>query len=276
MEEILTSRELVDRFIALTKSKHEHPELYRGWPIGIELFDKITGGIGRGWYVVIAGQRKAGKTSMLTTITRSFGNQGVGFLRVSLEENNMQIAERLVSNVASIDRTRFRDVILTPDDFEEMEKAGNEIGRYGGTYSYGISTVSHLNEVINVVEPEVVILDYVQLMSEPGALSRTMEISSISRELKKMTLRDPPLTVIAAAQLNDQGEYLWSRDLGRDADLAIKLTRVKDEYGKDIDHKLKLEIADSRHSDTGDFEVAFNGARSLVGTLSKIDIRGLI
>jgi len=271
-----SSSELVSEFINLTEEKHRNPEKFRGWRTGLADLDVVTGGLQRGWYFVVAGKRKSGKTAFLTTLTRSLGEQNVRFLRVSLEESNIQIAERMFSNVGGIDRSLYRDIALTDEAWKLTYQAGDKIKLYPGVWDYAINTVDALTALAKKWQVEVVIVDYIQLMAQPGAESRVTEVGLISRGLKLLTLSDPPISVVAAAQLNDDGNYLWSRDIGRDADIGIKLSRLLDPYSHVIENRLKLEIADSRHSAMADFEIMFNGARSMVGSLVKIDLNKLI
>lgn len=271
-----SSHELVSEFVATQEMRHEHPELYRGWRTGVADLDVVTGGLQRGWYFVVAGQRKSGKTSFLTTLTRNLGEQKVRVLRVSLEESNPQVMERMFSNVGGVDRNLYRDVKLTPETWKLTYDAAKEIEKYPTVWDCAVYTVPELAALATTWNAEVVIVDYIQLMSYPGAESRVMEVGMISRSLKSLTIGEHPVTVVAAAQLNDDGNYLWSRDIGRDSDVAIKLLRVLDPYSHVINNKLKLEIADSRHSEMADFEIFFNGARSMVGALEKIDLNKLI
>jgi replicative DNA helicase len=267
-ERIPVSSEMLMRdYMELLRQQIEHPEKFKGWNTGISDLDKVLGGLHRGWYFIVAGQRKAGKTAFITTMTKWLGDQGVRFLRISLEESLMQIAERQVSHQTGISREMFRDALLTRAELPQLEKATKEVSKYDGYWDYGVPTVAEIKKEALLVGAEVVFVDYVQLMSAGGTPeSRTVEVGSISRELKLMTLQDPPITVVAAAQVNEQGEYLWSRDLGRDADVAIKLTRVTDQHGIVEENKLEMEIADSRHSGHGKYSLYFNGARSLVGS----------
>lgn len=262
----INSAELMDDFLREQEKRHNDPEAYRGWKTGVADLDWITGGISKGWYFIVAGKRKSGKTAFLTTLRTSFGRQGVKYLSISLEEGNLQIAERQVSNVEDVDRSLFRDVKLTEDDWGKVYKAAGEIRHWQGHWDFGVSRVEEIKALVKETEAEVVLLDYIQLMSFPGNTNRTAEISHISRSLKLMTLEG--LTVVAAAQLNDDGDYLWSRDIGRDADVAIKLSKSMDPYGKPVENRLVLDIADSRHSRSDEFEVMFNGARSLVGSFA--------
>jgi len=268
----IDSRQLMDEFIGNQEERAANPDKFRGWKSGIVDFDSHFGGLQRGWYYVVAGMRKSGKTAMLTTMRRELGSQRIPFLSVSLEESNMQIAERQVSLQSGVDRYRFRDIILTPEDWKRVYSAAEEIRQFEGWWSYGVETVAKIGKLVQELGVPVVFVDYVQLMRDPGAKNKVEEVGNISRDLKLLTLLNPPVTVIAAAQLNEQQEYLWSRDLGRDADIGIKLTRIDDQYGHQIENKIHCEIADSRHSPYKEMDLMFNGARSLVGSFEIISL----
>jgi replicative DNA helicase len=271
-----SSSEAVSEFIATQEERHKNPEKYRGWRTGIADLDVVIGGLQRGWYFIVAGQRKCGKTAFLTTLTKNLGEQGVRVLRVSLEESNPQIMERMHSNVGGVDRNLYRDVALTPETWKLTYAAAEEIKKYPTVWDCAMYTVPEIAIEANKWDVDVIMIDYIQLMSFPGAESRVMEVGSISRALKALTIGEHPRTVVAAAQLNDDGNYLWSRDLGRDCDVAIKLVRILDPYSHVVNNKLKLDIADTRHSEMADFEIHFNGARSMVGSLAKVDLNKLI
>ena len=67
-----------------------------------------------------------------------------------------------------------------------------------------ISTIPQLKKRIRQVKPDLVIVDYVQLLSsEQNLQTREREVASLSRELKNITL-DFNIPVIQLSQLNDE------------------------------------------------------------------------
>jgi replicative DNA helicase len=121
-------------------------------------------------------------------------------------------------------------------------------------------------------------VDMIHLMQDKGHESATTEVAAISRKLKRLTrLNGESMLVIVAAQLNDNDDYLQSRGIGRDADLAVKMYKTEDATGTPIENRVVIEIADSRHSGYAKFEAFFDGAQSLIGALEKpVNINDLI
>ena len=67
-----------------------------------------------------------------------------------------------------------------------------------------ISTISGLRKRIRELKPDIVIVDYVQLMNaESNLQNREREVACLSRELKNITL-DFEIPVIQLSQLNDE------------------------------------------------------------------------
>ena len=67
-----------------------------------------------------------------------------------------------------------------------------------------VSTVGGIKKRIRKVKPDLVIVDYIQLLSiEERLQSREREVASLSRELKNITL-DFGIPVIQLSQLNDE------------------------------------------------------------------------
>lgn len=277
MSGVKTAEELMDLFVSEYTKRRDDPGRYKGWRTGLADLDnpETLGGVFEGWYVVVSGKRKSGKTAFLTSLRRSLGFQGVSFLTVSLEEGDLQMAERQVSNLASIDRRYFRDVDLSEEQWRDVLDAAGQIAKFRGFWDSGLVTVASIAEVAKQLDVDVIMVDYIQLLTpSDGGGNRTQEVSQISRALKLLTLTDRHYAVVANAQLNDDGDYLWSRDIGRDTDVAIRLSRIIDPYGQAINDRLKMEIVDSRHSAPAEFQIMFNGARSLVGSL--VDINKLL
>ena len=82
-----------------------------------------------------------------------------------------------------------------------------------------ISTISQLKKRIRQVKPDLVIVDYVQLLSsEQNLQTREREVASLSRELKNITL-DYEIPVIQLSQLNDEMKDLrpWGERPMRDS-----------------------------------------------------------
>lgn len=271
--ETLTSAELAVMFYTLTKDHHDNPHLFRGVKTGLLEFDAITGGLQYGWYIVIGGPQKMGKSALLMSIAIEFAKLKVHGLFASFEMANEELAARVYANFGDIDGTRLRDVKLDKDDWESMKHSRDEIGLWNFYWNYGASHLGDLLDLVRKWKPRVLFVDYLQLMSIDGfRRNRQEELSTISRELKRLTMTTPATMVIAAAQLNRESikQKLWDsanafRDTGsieQDCNLALIISPIKDGAGYELPTKRAVNIVASRHTETGKFILDFAGAKS--------------
>ena len=265
----IDSATLAQAYYTILEHKHKNPELYRGWPLFLDEANAILGGLGRNWYTVIAAQSGLGKTSFLITLAYTFGLvPDMTYLFIALEESTMEVAERLYSYDTKISRTVFRDIMLTKDDWKKVDEAKDVISLFGGIWSYGANDVNDIKSLIETHDPDLIIIDYIQLMKMAGHKTRTEEVSAISRFLQRLTVPstgaalETAKSVVAAAQMNDDGKVLWSRDIFRDADVFINIEEF--EVNGDPDPTLrKINIQKSRHSGVGSIDAGFNGELSM-------------
>jgi replicative DNA helicase len=265
------SKQFAQDFIELQKKRHEHPELYHGFSTGLDI-DRFTGGIQQGWQVYIYGKPKAGKTAFLSTFATKLGKDGVPFLWIGLEETLNRTAGRIFANIANVGKDKFRDIKVEEADWGELYTAAERIASYKNTYwNYGAYTIEEINTLCNELPIEVLFIDYIQLMIGT-AQNKTQEVSTFSKYLRRLANGDAigrPITVIAAAQLNDDGQPLWSRDLNRDTDLCITVKGIDDGFGGFLPNKRTLDITNARDADVGAVEVGFIGKRSMLVNLER-------
>jgi replicative DNA helicase len=118
---------------------------------------------------------------------------------------------------------------------------------------------------------DLIVVDYLQLMSHPKAESRQMEISAISRSLKALA-RELDVPVVALAQLSRQVESRDSKkpilsdlresgSIEQDADVVMMLYRreyyERDECPEEERGKAELIIAKHRNGPTGELKLNF-------------------
>jgi replicative DNA helicase len=116
------------------------------------------------------------------------------------------------------------------------------------------------------------VIDYMQLMDNPGPDSRQQQISEISRAIKAVA-RDQNIPVIALSQLNRQNEgreghrprmsdLRESGSIEQDADVVLLLHR-EDYYRLNEpdfvpDHVAEVIIAKQRNGPTGTVKLTFD------------------
>jgi hypothetical protein len=188
--DLLKSETFAQTFVKDLEWRSSHPELSRMWSSGLSEWDRIVGGIGKGWYIVIIARLKGGKTGLLNTLGINLGKQSVRFVSISLEMHHLQMGARVFSNVAKIDMNKFSRLQMLEDDWRKVYMAEKEIGKLNGLWNYGANKIDDIEEMCHLLKPEVVLVDYLGLMTlgEDSRKSRYQEIGELSRRLKRITL----------------------------------------------------------------------------------------
>lgn len=272
--EVLDSPTFANNFITEQEEAHKNPASRRGYPFPLTRFMKTTGGVRKGWQVFILGMAKAGKTSFMITYAMTLGRIGASFCYFAMEEGTLALGNKVFAAEALISKTKFRDVNLEKGDWPLLVQARDRIAKYNAHWVYGADTVQTMTDVVNSFDPDIVFIDYLQLMMPVRQLksdNKTQEVSENSRALRKLANGDwpglkvkRPRAVIVAAQLNDKGEILWSRDPDRDADLVVSIDPLDDGYGTPLPDQRRITIRRFRHGETDHFNVSFAGEHSLI------------
>ena len=93
-----------------------------GVPSGFHDLDKITAGWQASDLIIIAGRPAMGKTSFALSIAKNIAvdyRKPIAFF--SLEMNNVQLVNRLISNVCSVPGNKILNGQLTPDEWERFD-----------------------------------------------------------------------------------------------------------------------------------------------------------
>jgi replicative DNA helicase len=189
---LLTSPEFAEKFYNDLTMRANDPDRYRLWSSGLRELDKKTGGIGRGWFIVIVARQKGGKTGLLSTLAINLAKQNVKILYVSLEMHYVQMGARIVSNISGVQLNSFRDANLTQEEWDRTEGAISILEKFPGFWSYGVRNFSDLRRITRKMHPDVVIIDYLGLVNwdQSDVRTRYQEITKISNEFKALTLPD--------------------------------------------------------------------------------------
>lgn len=278
--DIITSVQLADMFATDTTKRHGDPDAYRGYGFPSPWFQKATGGFGRDWLTFIYGQPGDGKSAFLNTAVIDFGRKNRNFLYVSLEESLITLGRKAISLMANIDKTKFRDITVQPTDWSDIRRVTKELRDFPGYWAYGISKWDELGRSIQKLDPlpDIVMIDYLQLMEDPQN-SPTMNVvvgkaSAYLARLSKGLIKnqdgsDHIISVICAAQLNDDRQVLHSRDPDRHADLVIEVKKVENGNGGFLPDCRDIIIRKAKHGVVGHTRMGFFGSRSLFGDLQQ-------
>ncbi|MCF0203117.1 MAG: replicative DNA helicase [Bacteroidaceae bacterium] len=264
-----------------------------GLPTGYAKLDDMTAGWQASDLVIIAARPAMGKTAFALSIARNLAVDNkipVGFF--SLEMSNVQLVNRLISNVCEIDSKKILNGQL---DNMEWAQLDNNLGRLADAPIYvddtpGMSIFELRTKARRMVREKgvkMIMVDYLQLMNANGAKfnSRQEEVSTISRSLKGLA-KELNIPVIALSQLNrdvekrdnikggektidshvpQMSDLRESGAIEQDADMIMFIHRpeyyrmFQDSHGRDTRGKALIIIAKHRKGATGEVELEFKG-----------------
>lgn len=259
IKDILTMR--YEEFAELHEEKN--PEKTTGVKTGYRDLDKIMGGFKPSEMIVIAGRPAMGKTAFALSMAQNAAlKYGKSVAIFSLEMAKEQLVDRMFSSLLMVDSWKLKKGMLDDADFariggvmDEMSKANIYIDDSLG------NSITELRSKVRRLKMEkgldMIIIDYLQLMSLGGYTNnRVQEISEISRSLKRIA-RELHVPVIALSQLSravearpDKRPVLSDlRESGaieQDADAVLMLYR-EEYYDPDTDRKGMADILIRKH-----------------------------
>ncbi len=257
-----------------------------GVPTGYAEFDKVTSGWQPSDLIIIAGRPAMGKTSFALSLAKNIaidGHDPVAFF--SLEMNNVQLVNRLISNVCSVPGSKILNGQLTQDEWSRFD---NNIGKLMGAPLYiddtpGLSVFELRTKARRLVREKgvkVIMIDYLQLMNANGMKfnSRQEEVSTISRSLKGLA-KELDIPIIALSQLSRAVEQRPGEDgkrpqlsdlresgaIEQDADMVLFVHRpeyyhiYEDPNGNSLKGMALICIAKHRKGATKDITLSFKG-----------------
>lgn len=233
-----------------------------GISTGFRDLDRKLAGLHPSNLVVVAGRPGMGKTSLALNIAQNVALDGHTVAVFSMEMSREEVVTRMLCSKGRIDSQKLRTGKLTEADFTKLSNAA------GALYKQNIFvddspglTVTEIRAKCRRLRRrpglDLVIVDYLQLMSGTGQENRQQEIAMISRSLKSLA-RELDVPVIAASQLNrgvesreDKrprlGDLRESGAVEQDADVVMFIYR--DEYYNPdkIESKGVAEVVIAKH-----------------------------
>lgn len=257
-----------------------------GIPTGYTKLDDYTAGWQKSDLVIIAGRPAMGKTSFALSLAKNIAvDYNIPIAFFSLEMNNVQLVNRLISNVCEIEGKKILNGQLDDEEWKRLDKNVRKL-QAAPIYvddTPGMSIFELRTKARRLVREKgvkVIMIDYLQLMNANGARfgSRQEEVSTISRSLKGLA-KELDIPVLALSQLNRtvegregiEGKRPQLSDLResgaieQDADMVLFVHRPEyyriftDEKGNDLHGKAQIIIAKHRKGGTGDVLLNFRG-----------------
>mgnify|MGYP003333007069 CR=1 FL=1 len=191
------------------------------------------GGFHRGEMVVVGAQTSGGKSILLYQIALEalLDNKSVAIF--SLEMPCKSILRRMASNMIGkriVNQGDFGDGTSFVATFKEISNALQALVKMPVTLRDDLSEVGEIDaearRLASLGKADVIIVDYLQIVSMPKADNREQAISELTRSLKLTALKSQSL-VVTASQLNDDGKLRESRAIGHHADHVLSIVHEK-------------------------------------------------
>lgn len=286
--------DLVQQAYTLLDKRHEDGVTLTGMDTGFYELNDYLSGLQKGEMIIIAARPSMGKTAFMLNIAENIAfNSKQPIAIFSLEMGKQQLAERLMSSRSGVDAQRMRRNMLNAEEFRRLQEVVSE--SYDAPMyiddTPGLSVLelrAKARRLASQKDIKAVFVDYMQLMSCPGAENRQQEVSQISRSLKALA-RELSVPVVALSQLNRNPEgradnrpllsdLRESGSIEQDADVVMMLHR-EEYYHKDDNWKLEnpekaglseIIIAKQRNGPTGIVQLQFNGATTRFENRAKL------
>lgn len=273
--------ETYDRLSRLTDPATR--EDFIGIPTGISALDKITTGLNKSDLIILGARPGMGKTSLALNIARNVAiNSKKTVCFFSLEMTRDQLAQRMLSNEASVESQKLRTGDLTPDEWTRLTQAGAMLGE-SELYldeTAGITVQQMKAKLRRMKKVDLVIIDYLGLISPSSNRkndNRVQQVQEITGALKAMA-KDLKIPVLCCAQLSRGTEQKGkshkpalsdlreSGSIEQDADQVLFIYRdtyydnEKDgEENKGDPNKAEIIVAKNRHGSVDTVELRWDG-----------------
>jgi replicative DNA helicase len=241
---------LIDGRIAASESMQASGTGLIGVSTGLVDVDMLTLGYQRKDLIIKAGRPSMGKTAVAMCISQNVAfRQGGRVLVASLEMGWESLTDRVISCEAMVDSRKFRAGLLNHQEWDRVHEA--QAAMHQGNlliYDKPAITPAELRSVVRRAlrqedRLDLVVVDYIQLMTGPRSENRNQEVTKISSALKTLA-KEFDVPVVAISQLSRAPEgrsanghrpmlsdLRESGAIEQDADLVVLMYR-EDYYPK--------------------------------------------
>lgn len=267
-QNLVPINQLVSAGMDQIENAHKNKLDITGLSTSFEELDNITSGFQPGELIIIASRPSMGKTALSLNIALRSALTGKKVAFFSVEMVKEQLILRLLSSLTRIRLSSLKVGNIPQQDWDILMQGAGKLSETqffidDSTYVSPFDIRSRLRRLKAKHGLDLVIVDYIQLMSMKKSMdSREREVSEISRLLKSIS-KELSIPVIALSQLNRGVESRTNRrpllsdlresgSIEQDADVIIMLYR--DEYynpNSTQKGKIELIINKQRNGPTG-------------------------
>lgn len=277
--------EAVRDYLRTLEHRFEHPGIY-GLKTGFKVVDERLNGVNGGALFVVAARPSMGKTTYAMNIAANVAIKGSKVYVSSLEMPRNELVQRLMAYVGKIPLSLLKDaqVLAHEDHMHKLTPAVKQLAE--ASIRIDDQPSLDVNELRTRCRREkrsngldLIIVDYLQLLTDRTCSGRFDEVSSVSRKLKALA-KELDCPVIALSQLSRKCEERTDKrpmmsdlresgQIEQDADIIQFLYR-DDVYDESSPRKGIAEIitAKFRDGEKGTDCMAFVGAQNMFAELT--------
>src|SRR6266566_433559 len=249
----------------------------RGLETGFFDMDDMLNGLQNGEMVIVAARPSMGKTSLAMNFMEGLAaERNTACAIFSLEMSKQQLAQRMLCSRGKIDSHKLRRGMLQSHEYAHLANVVGQLAKAPVWVddSPGLTILDLRAKARRLKlqhDIKLLMIDYMQLMDNPGVESRQQQISEISRGVKAVA-RELRIPVVCLSQLNRASEgrdghrprmsdLRESGSIEQDADVIMLLHR-EDYYRMaepDFvpDNIAEIIIAKQRNGPTGTVKLTF-------------------
>ena len=250
---------LQNAFAEIVNSKKDFEEDYL--TTNYQKFDKFIHGIKKNTFNIIFGKTSAGKTAFALNLMMQLRkkNKPIRVVFYSLEMNKYDVDRRLLSIVSHVALDQIE---------KEQQKVQTALKNKNNLITVDDEKQTDLESLIKKIKYnhqqkpiDLVIIDYLQILSSKRTQNNYEKVSQAARSLQKLST-DLKITIIAISQINRAGDQKISLDLhdiqdssviAQSADLVIALQR---NYA--FDNGISCNILKNRNGSSMSLSFNFN------------------
>ncbi|GAA7771969.1 hypothetical protein RN01_29255 [Cupriavidus sp. SHE] len=254
-----------------------HSRIEPGISTGIDALDRaLNGGLHDGNLVIVAGRPSMGKTALTTDLGLNIAHAGRSVLLDSMEMSDSEIVARALANRGGINLSALLSGRLQDADWPRLTWAVQNLG--GMRFAIDDTPAMSLLDVKTKAKAhkrkhglDVLIVDYLGLMSGGEEKMRTQQIGAYSRGLKSLA-KELGIPVVALAQLSRKNEERPDRkpilsdlrdsgDIEQDADVVMFVHRPEmyDPNNSDLKGYAEVLIRKNRNGALCDVPLLYKG-----------------
>ncbi|MFT6047298.1 MAG: replicative DNA helicase [Arenicella sp.] len=287
-----TISSLIPKFVDSLQSRFDATNSIIGYSTGFKGLDQRWSGLECGKVYVIAGRPKMGKSTLMINLAVNIARQGLMSHIFTLEMPEMQVVNKMVSNLGNVDYSKIRNpkTIVEQDSWTRIT-AGGAIAKklnivIDDQARLSISQIrTSARGSIKKYGKGVIFIDYLQLMRVDDSKNLVEAIGDITSRLKEMA-KSFDVPIVLLSQLNRSvdtrpnkrpipSDLRSSGSIEQDAD-AVAFVYREEVYEPDTDQKGIAEIITSaiRDGEAGTDRVIFNGDKQRFEDFKEIYTNG--